>query len=127
MRLLWRYMRRIVVRALAPVRRWLLARLDARYVTATSHRRDIKDTLWEINMLRRELVGLREGVDRLRKAAEARPAQAAPASDPRVAEAHRLATETAAALDKVLQNEVRVWQAIDELRARLATEARQAG
>jgi len=120
-------MRRIVVRALAPVRRWLLARLDARYVTSTSHRRDIKDTLWEINMLRRELVGLREEVDRLRKAAEGRPAQAAPASDPRVAEAYRLATETAAALDKVLQNEVRVWQAIDELRARLATEARQAG
>ncbi|MCT9931353.1 hypothetical protein N5079_14110 [Planotetraspora sp. A-T 1434] len=118
-------MMRLVMRALAPsrLRRAVRSRTDARYVTKTDHRQDIKDTLWEIQMLRREVVALRGEVDRLWQAVQTgsgRPSSAVKGgSDPRAAEAHRLATETAEALDTVLRNEVRIWQAIDGLSARL--------
>jgi septal ring factor EnvC (AmiA/AmiB activator) len=117
-------MMRFVVRVLTPsrLRRALWSRLDARYVTKPDHRQDIKDTLWEVQMLRREVVALRGEIDRLRRAASAAPAQSArpAASDGRAAEAHRLATETAEALDTLLQSEMRIWQAIDDLSARVA-------
>ncbi|WP_235558095.1 hypothetical protein [Sphaerimonospora mesophila] len=113
-----RFVRRVLAPLTAPISRRVRSRIDARYVTKADHRRDIKDALWEVQMLRREVVSLRNEVDRLRKTAKASAAPA-PARDPRVAEAHRLATETADALDKVLQNEVRVWQAIDDLSARV--------
>lgn len=112
---------RFVVRVLTPsrLRRALWSRLDARYVTKPDHRQDIKDTLWEIQMLRREVVALRGEIDRLRRTTPAQPARPAP-SDGRAAEAHRLATETAEALDTLLQSEMRIWQAIDDLSARVA-------
>ncbi|MBP2703349.1 hypothetical protein JOL79_05995 [Microbispora sp. RL4-1S] len=62
-------MMRFVVRLLARdrFRRALWSRLDARYVGKAGHRQDIKDTLWEIQMLRREVVALRDELDRLRR------------------------------------------------------------
>lgn len=116
---------RFVMPLLAPLTRAVRSRIDARYVSKADHRQAIKDTLWEIQMLRREVVALRGELDRLRAG---RPSVGSPGagSDPRAAEAHRLATETAAALDKVLQNEVRVWQAIDDLAARMPA-GRRAG
>lgn len=107
-------MLRFVMRVLAPSRlgRAVRFRIDARYVTKTDHRQDIKDTLWEVQMLRREVVALRREVDRLRQA----PGAAKTVADPRAAQAQRLATETAEALDQVLQNEVLIWQAIDGLK-----------
>ncbi|MGV9308891.1 MULTISPECIES: hypothetical protein [unclassified Nonomuraea] len=96
------------------VRSWF----DSRYISVADHRQDIKDALWEVQTLRREVTSLQEEVRRLRAA----PGPAGPRPDPKVAEkadeAHRLALETAQALDKVLQNEVLVWQAIDELKER---------
>jgi hypothetical protein len=63
-------MMRFVMRALAPtrLRRALWSRLDARYVTKGGHMQDIKDTLWEVQMLRREVVALRGEIDRMRRA-----------------------------------------------------------
>ncbi|WP_327089792.1 hypothetical protein OIE66_03985 [Nonomuraea sp. NBC_01738] len=78
------------------VRTWF----DSRYISVADHRQDIKDALWEVQTLRREVVTLQDEVKRLR-----------------VEEAHRLSRETAEALDRILQNEVLVWQAIDALRA----------
>lgn len=92
------------------VRTWF----DSRYISISDHRQDIRDALWEVQTLRREVATLQGEVERLRNA---RPA-AAPKPDTRkIDEAHRLAQETAKALDGVLQNEVLVWQAIDDLRA----------
>lgn len=113
-----RFVRRALAPLTAPVSRRVRSRIDARYVTKADHRRDIKDALWEVRMLRREVESLRNEVDRLRKTAKM-SVTPAPARDPRIAEAHRLATETADALDRVLQNEVRVWQAIDDLSTRV--------
>jgi hypothetical protein len=110
-----------MVRLLLParVRRALLARFDARYITKQDHRQDLRDALWEMESLKREVVTLRREVERLRQAG-AKAGKAAP--DPglagKVADASRLATETAASLDHLLQNEVLVWQAIDELKSR---------
>ncbi|MET8863213.1 hypothetical protein ABZW11_09700 [Nonomuraea sp. NPDC004580] len=88
------------------VRTWF----DSRYISIADHRQDIRDALWEVQTLRREMRTLQEEVERLRKA---RP----PVIDKKkVDETHRLAQETAKALDGVLQNEVLVWQAIDQLR-----------
>lgn len=87
------------------VRTWF----DSRYISAADHRQDIKDALWEVQTLRREVVALQGEVERLRAV---RAPVASSADDTR-----RLAQETAEALDRVLQNEVLVWQAIDGLRA----------
>nr|SBP00517.1 hypothetical protein BN4615_P10033 [Nonomuraea gerenzanensis] len=94
---------------------------DSRYISIADHRQDIRDALWEVQTLRREMATLQREVERLR---DARPAAAAPAAKPdpalkaKLDDTHRLAQETARAMDGVLQNEVLVWQAIDELRAR---------
>jgi hypothetical protein len=100
------------------VRTWF----DARYISIADHRQDIRDALWEVQTLRREMATLQAEVERLRKAPVRQPA--APKTDTtRLDDAHRLAQETAKALDGVLQNEVLVWQAIDDLRARHVTAA----
>ncbi|MET8985477.1 hypothetical protein ABZW49_08510 [Nonomuraea wenchangensis] len=101
------------------VRTWF----DSRYISVADHRQDIRDALWEVQTLRREMTGLQAEVERLRKAvAKPAPRPATPAADKaRLDDTHRLAQETAKALDGVLQNEVLVWQAIDELRARQST------
>ncbi|MEU8249881.1 hypothetical protein [Nonomuraea sp. NPDC048916] len=98
------------------VRTWF----DSRYISIADHRQDIRDALWEVQTLRREVVTLQGEVERLRNT---RPrAAATPAFDKsKIDDAHRLAQETAKALDGVLQNEVLVWQAIDDLNARLAS------
>ncbi|WP_066362783.1 hypothetical protein [Herbidospora mongoliensis] len=59
---------RLILRVLAPprLRRAVRVRVDARYVTRADHRQDLKEALWEIQMLRREVVALRREVDRLR-------------------------------------------------------------
>ncbi len=113
---------RFVLRALIPsrLRRAVRSRIDARYVNKAEHRKDIKDALWEVQMLRREVVSLRSEVDRLRQVVITPPK--APTVDLRGTDAHRLATETADALDRLLQNEMLVWQAIDALRAEIRTE-----
>ncbi|GAA3678647.1 hypothetical protein GCM10022224_048490 [Nonomuraea antimicrobica] len=96
------------------VRTWF----DSRYISIRDHRQDIRDALWEVQTLRREMATLQSEVERLRKA---RPPAAAPRPDgaekAKLDDTHRLAQETAKALDGVLQNEILVWQAIDELRA----------
>ncbi|WP_155336349.1 hypothetical protein [Acrocarpospora corrugata] len=58
-----RFVLRVVPRRL---RRAVRVRIDARYVTKADHLRDIRDTLWEVQMLRREVVALRRELDRLR-------------------------------------------------------------
>ncbi|MFG1704585.1 hypothetical protein ACFLIM_15445 [Nonomuraea sp. M3C6] len=88
------------------VRTWF----DSRYISIADHRQDIRDALWEVQTLRREMATLQGEVERLRTA---RP----PVVDKaKIDDTHRLAQETAKALDGVLQNEVLVWQAIDDLR-----------
>ncbi|MFD1936068.1 MULTISPECIES: hypothetical protein [Nonomuraea] len=94
------------------VRSWF----DSRYISVADHRQDIKDALWEVQTLRREVTTLQAEVQRLRTTPRPSEARAEHRPDPKAEEAHRLAFETAQALDKVLQNEVLVWQAIDELR-----------
>ncbi|GII92587.1 hypothetical protein [Sinosporangium siamense] len=94
-------------------RRAVVARLDARYVTKADHRDDIKDSLWEIQVVSREVAALRRDVERLR--AQLAAAVPSPELAGRVAEVDRLAKETAVALDRVLQNEVLLWQAVDAL------------
>ncbi|MFJ2030211.1 hypothetical protein [Streptosporangium sp. NPDC087985] len=106
---------RLAKRALVPaplrraVRRWF----DSRYISLTEHRQDIRDALWEVQTLGREVAALRAEVDRLRE----QVAQAGVGQDraERWDDAHRLARETAVALDRVLQNEVLLWQAVDRL------------
>jgi hypothetical protein len=115
---------RFVMRVLVPsrLRRAARARLDARYASKGDHR----DALFELQMLRREVVALRREVDRLR-AAPARSAAKTPqprqstqaSQSTRGDEAYRLAIETAESLDQVLQNEVHLWQAVDALRSTL--------
>ncbi|MFC4112463.1 hypothetical protein [Nonomuraea zeae] len=101
------------------VRTWF----DSRYISIADHRQDIRDALWEVQTLRREMATLQGEVERLRKARAAAPDRTADRAADRAAEkarlddTHRLAQETAKALDGVLQNEVLVWQAIDDLRA----------
>ncbi|TDD45281.1 hypothetical protein E1286_24400 [Nonomuraea terrae] len=115
-----------MMRALVPaglrkaVRTWF----DSRYISISDHRQDIRDALWEVQTLRREVAALQKEVERLRDARPrtAAPKPADPALQAKVDETRRLAQETAKALDGVLQNEVLVWQAIDELRARTRTE-----
>ncbi|NUR88241.1 MAG: hypothetical protein HOY71_29485 [Nonomuraea sp.] len=98
------------------VRRWF----DSRYISIADHRQDIRDALWEVQTLRREMATLQGEVERLRNA---RP----PAVDKtKIDDTHRLAQETAKSLDRVLQNEVLVWQAIDALRSGRTEEGRPA-
>ncbi|QYC44632.1 hypothetical protein Nocox_35365 [Nonomuraea coxensis DSM 45129] len=114
-----------MMRALVPARLRKAVRtwFDSRYISIADHRQDIRDALWEVQTLRREMTGLQAEVERLRKAVAKpapRPTMAA-ADRARLDDTHRLAQETAKALDGVLQNEVLVWQAIDDLRARQAS------
>ncbi|MFI7639574.1 hypothetical protein [Nonomuraea sp. NPDC049400] len=95
------------------VRTWF----DSRYISISDHRQDIRDALWEVQTLRREMATLQSEVERLRNARPAPADRADRADRAKIDEAHRLAEETAKALDGVLQNEVLVWQAIDDLRA----------
>ncbi|MEV1171080.1 hypothetical protein [Nonomuraea sp. NPDC049784] len=97
------------------VRTWF----DSRYISISDHRQDIRDALWEVQTLRREMATLQSEVERLRNA---RPAAIGKADKAKIDDAHRLAQETAKALDGVLQNEVLVWQAIDDLRAGRTSE-----
>lgn len=123
-------MSRFFLRVLIPakVRRAVRARFDARYVSRADHRRDVRDALWEVRSLRREVVALRAEVDRLRKEQrKPAPAPADPGMPAKVGEARRLAEETAAATDRLLQSEVLIWQAIDRLEARLDRLERAAG
>ncbi|MEU0483873.1 hypothetical protein ABZ260_32390 [Streptosporangium sp. NPDC006013] len=95
----------------APLRRAVLGWFDSRYISRADHRQDVKDALWEVQTLAREVTSLRAEVVELR----ARVAGVAldPARAGRWDDAHRLAQETAVALDGVLQNEVLLWQAVD--------------
>ncbi|NUR92320.1 MAG: hypothetical protein HOY71_50310 [Nonomuraea sp.] len=101
-----------MLRVLVParLRQRVRAAFDSRYISIADHRQDIRDALWEVQTLRREVKDLRTEVERLRKAST-RPVPVAKDEDTK-----RLAQETAKALDGVLQNEVLIWQAIDELR-----------
>ncbi|WP_084959999.1 hypothetical protein [Thermoactinospora rubra] len=105
-----------MMRVLIPsrVRAAVRARLDARYAA----RAELRAALDEVSALRGEVAALgsrlselggevaalREQVERLRAAARQ-------ADDTR-----RLALETAEALDRVLQDEVLLWQAVDAAR-----------
>ncbi|MFC4535535.1 hypothetical protein [Sphaerisporangium dianthi] len=112
-------MARFVMRGLVPlrVRRAVLGRFDARYVTRADHRQDVRDALWEVQALKREIEGLRREVEQLRREVK-RAGSPAPSAalTTKVEDAHRLATETASAVDHLLQAEVRLWQAVDGLR-----------
>ncbi|MGI5273827.1 hypothetical protein ACQEUU_32130 [Nonomuraea sp. CA-218870] len=116
-------MKRVLVpaRLRQAVRSWF----DSRYISIADHRQDIRDALWEVRTLRREMAALQGEVERLRTAVKRQPpdkAQAGVADAQRLAgDAHRLARETAQALDGLLQNEVLIWQAIDDLRDRTST------
>ncbi|MGV9328218.1 hypothetical protein [Streptosporangium sandarakinum] len=117
-------MARLAKRALVPARLRSAVRgwFDSRYISLAEHRQDIKDALWEVQVLRREVTTLRAEVERLQ--ARAAKAPAAPAGRTvdeararRWDDAHRLATETASAMERVLQNEVLLWQAVDRAAA----------
>ncbi|MEU9884785.1 hypothetical protein AB0M95_31220 [Sphaerisporangium sp. NPDC051017] len=62
-------MARFVMRALLPmrVRRAVLRRLDGRYVTRADHRQDVRDALWEVQALKREMAELRREIEFLRR------------------------------------------------------------
>ncbi|GAA2848741.1 hypothetical protein GCM10010517_06030 [Streptosporangium fragile] len=122
---------RLLKRALmpAPLRRAVLGWLDSRYIPRADHRQDLKDALREVRTLSREVTTLRAEVTGLRTEVgelRARVATAGVAPDraARWDDAHRLAQETAVAMDRVLQNEVLLWQAVD--RAAGADSARPA-
>ncbi|WP_231509557.1 hypothetical protein [Streptosporangium roseum] len=97
----------------APLRRAVRGWFDSRYISLADHRQDIKDTLREVQTLGREVTGLRAEIDRLR--AQVAKAGVDQAQARRWDDAHRLAQETAVAMDGVLQNEVLLWQAVDRL------------
>ncbi|MEV4243838.1 hypothetical protein AB0J63_10560 [Streptosporangium canum] len=97
----------------APLRRAVRGWFDSRYISLADHRQDIKDTLREVQTLGREVTGLRAEIDRLR--AQVAKAGVDQARARHWDDAHRLAQETAVAMDGVLQNEVLLWQAVDRL------------
>ncbi|MEO3808483.1 hypothetical protein ABGB17_05720 [Sphaerisporangium sp. B11E5] len=109
-------MARVVWRVLVPRRvlRAALARFDGRYVTRVEHRQDVRDALWEVQALKREIAELRREVEHLRR--QAKPPAVNGALTAKVEDAHRLATEAASAVDHLLQAEVLLWQAVDGLR-----------
>ncbi|MDF5753423.1 hypothetical protein [Spongiactinospora sp. TRM90649] len=110
-------MARLVRRVLVPgwIRRAAQSWFDARYVTRADHKDDIRDSLWEVKAVVRELAELRGEVEKL----SARIARSAPDQTrmTRWDDAHRLAGETASAMDRILQNEVLLWQAVDRVEA----------
>ncbi|WP_440069190.1 hypothetical protein [Streptosporangium sp. OZ121] len=95
----------------APLRRAVLGWFDSRYISRADHRQDVKDALWEVQTLAREVTSLRAEVVELR--AQVAGVKLDPARAGRWDDAHRLAQETAVALDGVLRNEVLLWQAVD--------------
>ncbi|PZG36210.1 hypothetical protein C1I98_27000 [Spongiactinospora gelatinilytica] len=103
------------------IRRSVRSWLDAHYVRRVDHKNDIRDSLWEIKVVARELAELRAEVERL----NARVAKIAPdqARMARWDDAHRLAVETASAMDRILQNEVLLWQAVDRVESAAAGDA----
>jgi hypothetical protein len=103
----------LMKRALVParLRRVVLGWFDSRYISRADHRQDIKDALWEVQTLGREIISLRAEVGELR--AQADKVRLDPARAKRWDDAHRLAQETAVAMEQVLQNEVLLWQAVD--------------
>ena len=107
---------RLVKRALVParLRRAVLGWFDSRYISRADHRQDIKDALWEVQTLGREIVSLRAEVGELR--AQVEKVRLDPVRAERWDDAHRLSEETAVAMDGVLQNEVLLWQAVDRSR-----------
>lgn len=109
---------RLVKRALvpAPLRRAVLGWFDSRYISRADHRQDVKDALWEVQTLAREVTSLRAEVVELRSRVAG--VKLDPARAGRWDDAHRLAQETAVALDGVLQNEVLLWQAVDRATGR---------
>ncbi|MBG0832253.1 hypothetical protein HS041_31590 [Planomonospora sp. ID67723] len=112
-------------RALIPagLRRVVRGWFDARYISRADHRQDIKDALWEVRTLSREVTVLRAEVERLRAQAAGSRGGTGTGTGVRVDQAqvrrwddaHRLATETAVAMDRMLQNEVLLWQAVDRV------------
>ncbi|WP_229802980.1 hypothetical protein [Planobispora rosea] len=113
-------------RALIPARLRRLVRgwFDSRYISRADHRQDIRDALWEVQTLRREVTALGAEVERLRARVGGSGGRAGqdgtgvrvtPDQVRRWDDAHRLAQETAVAMDRVLQNEVLLWQAVDRL------------
>ncbi|MEV6865764.1 hypothetical protein AB0M44_32805 [Streptosporangium subroseum] len=110
-------------RALVParLRRVVLGWFDSRYISRADHRQDIKDALWEVQTLGREIVSLRAEVGELR--AQVEKVRLDPIRAKRWDDAHRLSEETAVAMDGVLQNEVLLWQAVDRLSAGSAGSA----
>ncbi|GAA3441878.1 hypothetical protein [Planomonospora venezuelensis] len=112
---------RLAKRALIPagLRRLVRGWFDARYISRADHRQDIRDALWEVRTLSREVTALRAEVERLRAqgagSGGAAGVRAEAAQVRRWDDAHRLATESAAAMDRLLQNEVLLWQAVDRL------------
>ncbi|RCG32293.1 hypothetical protein DQ384_07280 [Sphaerisporangium album] len=116
-------MARFVMRVLLPlrVRRAVLRRFDGRYVTRADHRQDVRDALWEVQALKREIVELRREVELLRRRIDkgtdrGGSPHADPALTSKIEDAHRLAGETAAAVDHLLQTDVLLWQAVEQLR-----------
>jgi hypothetical protein len=100
------------------VRNWF----DSRYISRADHRQDIRDALWEVQTLGREVAALRAEADGLRREVgrlRDRPAgtRVDAARAARWDDAHRLAQETAVALERVLQNEVLLWRAVDRAAA----------
>ncbi|WP_326644124.1 hypothetical protein OG884_09315 [Streptosporangium sp. NBC_01755] len=95
----------------APLRRAVLGWFDSRYISRADYRQDVKDALWEVQTLAREVTSLRAEVVELR--ARVAGVTLDPVRAGRWDDAHRLAQETAVALDGVLQNEVLLWQAVD--------------
>ncbi|MER6829495.1 hypothetical protein ABT352_26165 [Streptosporangium sp. NPDC000563] len=95
----------------APLRRAVLGWFDSRYISRADHRQDVKDALWEVQTLAREVTALRAEVVELRTRVAG--VKLDPVRAGRWDDAHRLAQETAVALDGVLRNEVLLWQAVD--------------
>ncbi|WP_063780526.1 hypothetical protein [Nonomuraea sp. SBT364] len=105
-----------MMRVLVPSRLRARARawFDARYLPIADHRRDLKDALRQVQDLRDELTTLKGELNALRGQVRRLTDAPPPAPD---ADTRRLAQETAQALDGLLQNEVLLWQAVDELRS----------